>query len=67
MGLPLAGRLISPGWREVGSFLGDSIRDFYERHPVERLLVLWREAGIQNVRMRRLSLGGGIVTWGRRA
>jgi hypothetical protein len=27
---------------------------------------LWREAGIEDVRLRRLSLGGGIVTWGRR-
>ena len=26
VGLPLAGRLISPGWREVGTFLGPSIR-----------------------------------------
>jgi demethylmenaquinone methyltransferase/2-methoxy-6-polyprenyl-1,4-benzoquinol methylase len=65
--LPLAGRVLSSGWREVGTFLGDSIRDFYDRYPEERLLGLWRGAGIEDVRMRRLSLGGGIVTWGRRA
>ena len=65
--LPLAGRALSSGWREVGTFLGDSIRDFYERYPEERLLGLWRQAGIEDVRMSRLSLGGGIVTWGRRA
>jgi demethylmenaquinone methyltransferase/2-methoxy-6-polyprenyl-1,4-benzoquinol methylase len=65
--LPLAGRVISPGWREVGDFLGDSIRSFYERYPVERLLELWGEAGFKEVGLRRLSLGGGIVTWGRRA
>jgi demethylmenaquinone methyltransferase/2-methoxy-6-polyprenyl-1,4-benzoquinol methylase len=64
--LPLAGRVISPGWHEVGGFLGDSIRSFYERYPVERLVGLWRDAGIEDVRLRRLSLGGGIVTWGRR-
>jgi demethylmenaquinone methyltransferase/2-methoxy-6-polyprenyl-1,4-benzoquinol methylase len=64
--LPLAGRLLSPGWAEVGRFLGPSIRGFYERYPVPRLLELWREAGIRDVRARRLSLGGGIVTWGRR-
>jgi hypothetical protein len=30
------------------------------------MLALWRDAGIEDVRTRRLSLGGGIVTWGRR-
>ena len=65
--LPVLGRLISPGWREVGSFLGRSIRDFYARTPLERMLELWREAGIQDVRARRLSLGGGVVIWGARA
>jgi demethylmenaquinone methyltransferase/2-methoxy-6-polyprenyl-1,4-benzoquinol methylase len=65
-GLPLAGRTISPGWARVGGFLGPSIKEFYERWPEERLLGLWRAAGIEDVRSRRLSLGGGIVTWGRR-
>jgi demethylmenaquinone methyltransferase/2-methoxy-6-polyprenyl-1,4-benzoquinol methylase len=65
--LPMAGRVISPGWARVGGFLGPSIREFYERWPEQRLLGLWREAGIEDVRSRRLSLGGGIVTWGRRA
>jgi demethylmenaquinone methyltransferase / 2-methoxy-6-polyprenyl-1,4-benzoquinol methylase len=65
VGLPLAGRAISPGWREVGAFLGPSIRDFHARHP--RLGELWHDAGIADVRGRRLSLGGGLVVWGRRA
>jgi demethylmenaquinone methyltransferase/2-methoxy-6-polyprenyl-1,4-benzoquinol methylase len=65
-GLPLAGAAIAPGWREVGRFLGPSIRGFYDRHPLAQLLGLWREAGIDDVRYRRLSLGGGIVTWGTR-
>jgi demethylmenaquinone methyltransferase/2-methoxy-6-polyprenyl-1,4-benzoquinol methylase len=67
LALPLAGRAISPGWREVGEFLGGSIRSFYERYPVERQVGFWRDAGIEDVRLRRLSLGGGVVTWGRRA
>ena len=66
VGLPVAGRAISKGWAEVGDFLGPSIRDFYARWPEERLLESWRNAGIGDVRSRRLSLGGGIVTWGRR-
>jgi demethylmenaquinone methyltransferase/2-methoxy-6-polyprenyl-1,4-benzoquinol methylase len=66
-GLPLAGRTIAPGWAEVGGFLGRSIREFYERWPLERLLAAWADAGINEVRGRRLSLGGGVVLWGRRA
>jgi demethylmenaquinone methyltransferase/2-methoxy-6-polyprenyl-1,4-benzoquinol methylase len=66
-GLPLAGRLISPGWHEVGRFLGPSIRGFWGGLPIERLLTLWREAGVTEVRHRPLSLGGAVVVWGRRA
>jgi demethylmenaquinone methyltransferase/2-methoxy-6-polyprenyl-1,4-benzoquinol methylase len=64
LGLPALGGLISPGWREVGRFLGASIKDFYARYPVDRLLALWQAAGIEDVRVRRLSLGGAIVIWG---
>ncbi len=66
-GLPLAGRVVSPGWRAVGDFLGPSIREFWRVWPVERLRSAWQTAGIEDVRVRRLSLGGGIVLWGRRA
>jgi demethylmenaquinone methyltransferase/2-methoxy-6-polyprenyl-1,4-benzoquinol methylase len=65
VGLPLAGRLISPGWRDVGDFLGPSIEGLWRRLPLEGLLGRWRQAGIEDVRHRRLSLGGGIVIWGR--
>ena len=67
VGLPVAGRAISPGWSEVGRFLGPSIRRFAAEYPPERLLALWRDAGIEDVRARRLSLGGALVVWGRRA
>jgi demethylmenaquinone methyltransferase/2-methoxy-6-polyprenyl-1,4-benzoquinol methylase len=63
-GLPLLGAIASPGWRRVGSFLGESIRDFHRRYDVPQL---WRSAGIEDVRSRRLSLGGGLVVWGRRS
>jgi demethylmenaquinone methyltransferase / 2-methoxy-6-polyprenyl-1,4-benzoquinol methylase len=66
IGLPAAGRLVSAGWAEVGGFLGPSIRGFYERTPLEAVLDLWRQAGIDDVRCRRLSLGGGVVIWGRK-
>jgi demethylmenaquinone methyltransferase / 2-methoxy-6-polyprenyl-1,4-benzoquinol methylase len=66
VGLPLAGRLLSPGWHEVGTFLGPSIRDFHARYPEPRLVGIWQEAGIADVRSRSLSLGGGLVLWGLR-
>jgi demethylmenaquinone methyltransferase/2-methoxy-6-polyprenyl-1,4-benzoquinol methylase len=64
--LPFTGRALSPGWHEVGRFLGSSIRDFAARFPDERRLELWRRAGVEDVLERRLTLGGGVVTWGRR-
>jgi demethylmenaquinone methyltransferase / 2-methoxy-6-polyprenyl-1,4-benzoquinol methylase len=63
-GLPALGALASPGWRRVGSFLGGSIRDFHRRYDLPRL---WNDAGIEHVKVRRLSLGGGLVMWGRRS
>ena len=66
-GLPLAGRAIGGGWDEVGRFLGPSVVDFYSRVPPEQLTELWRAAGVEEVRRRLLSLGGGVVMWGRRA
>jgi demethylmenaquinone methyltransferase/2-methoxy-6-polyprenyl-1,4-benzoquinol methylase len=65
-GLPAAGAAIGHGWRQAGSFLGPSIRGYYSVWPLERQLDAWRAAGIGNVSARRLSLGGGIVTWGRK-
>jgi demethylmenaquinone methyltransferase/2-methoxy-6-polyprenyl-1,4-benzoquinol methylase len=64
--LPVAGAALGRGWREVGAFLGPSIRDWHARWPLERQLAAWEAAGIGQLRARRLSLGGGIVTWGRR-
>ena len=61
VGLPVLGRLASREWMEVGRFLGPSIRGFYERHPIERLVTYWQEAGLEYVRVRQMSLGGGVV------
>ena len=65
-GLPLAGRALRQGWREVGDFLGGSIRSYWDEYPLERQLGLWREAGIRGLEVRRLSLGAGVVIWGRK-
>jgi demethylmenaquinone methyltransferase/2-methoxy-6-polyprenyl-1,4-benzoquinol methylase len=61
VGLPTLGRVASREWQEVGRFLGPSIRGFYERHPLERIVEYWEQAGLQDVRVRRMSLGGGVV------
>jgi demethylmenaquinone methyltransferase/2-methoxy-6-polyprenyl-1,4-benzoquinol methylase len=63
LALPLAGRVISAGWHEVGRFLGPSIRAL---PPPEQLAEVWRDSGVTDVRFRRLSFGGGVVMWGRR-
>lgn len=62
-GLPALGRLASREWGQVGRFLGPSIRGFYARHPLERIVGYWRDAGLEDVRVRRMSLGGGVVMW----
>ena len=66
VGLPLAGRAISPGWSDVGRFLGPSIRSFHDRYGRDGVARLFVEAGLGHVGLRRLSLGGGLVVWGRR-
>jgi demethylmenaquinone methyltransferase/2-methoxy-6-polyprenyl-1,4-benzoquinol methylase len=64
--MPVAGRLISRDWYEVGRFLGPSITDFYRQLPLERQLDLWRDAGVEAPQARVMSLGGGVVIWGTR-
>ena len=66
--LPAAGMLTGGReWARVGNFLGPSISGHYRTHPVESIVGYWRAAGIEQVRTRRMSLGGGLVMWGRKA
>jgi demethylmenaquinone methyltransferase / 2-methoxy-6-polyprenyl-1,4-benzoquinol methylase len=64
IGLPALGRLFGRDWYEVGRFLEPSIEELHARWPLERQAELWREAGIAELRQRRMSVGGGVVTWG---
>jgi demethylmenaquinone methyltransferase / 2-methoxy-6-polyprenyl-1,4-benzoquinol methylase len=66
VGLPVAGAIIGDGWREVGSFLGPNIDRFATEWPPERLAGEWRRAGLDDVRVARPSLGGGLLMWGRK-
>jgi len=66
--LPLAGWLTGGrGWFEVGRFLGPSISEHYRRYPVSWTVQAWREAGLTEVQFDKMSLGGGLVMWARRA
>jgi demethylmenaquinone methyltransferase/2-methoxy-6-polyprenyl-1,4-benzoquinol methylase len=66
--LPVGG-LIAGGraWFDVGRFLGPNISAHYRRYPVAWTEAAWRRAGFVDVGARRMSLGGGLVMWGRRA
>jgi demethylmenaquinone methyltransferase / 2-methoxy-6-polyprenyl-1,4-benzoquinol methylase len=61
-GYVLGGR----AWWNAGRFLGPNIEGFYRRWPVHRLFEAWREAGMVDVDERVMSLGGGLVMWGRK-
>jgi demethylmenaquinone methyltransferase/2-methoxy-6-polyprenyl-1,4-benzoquinol methylase len=67
IGLPALGRLVSREWYDVGRFLGPSIEDFWETHPLDSVCSMWRAAGIDSVYARVMSVGGGVVMWGTRA
>jgi demethylmenaquinone methyltransferase/2-methoxy-6-polyprenyl-1,4-benzoquinol methylase len=67
VGLPVLGRMVSPGWADVGRYLRPSITAFDAAYPPPALRELLLEAGAANVNTRRLSLGGGLVAWGVRA
>ena len=55
---------MSLGWRYVGSFLGPSVAAFYRAYSVADVRRMWVDLGIADVRVKRLSLGGGVVMWG---
>jgi demethylmenaquinone methyltransferase / 2-methoxy-6-polyprenyl-1,4-benzoquinol methylase len=65
--LPAAG-FVTGGreWYRVGAFLGPSVSGHYRRYPVEWTVDAWKRAGIAEVGIRRMSLGGGLVMWGTR-
>jgi demethylmenaquinone methyltransferase/2-methoxy-6-polyprenyl-1,4-benzoquinol methylase len=66
--LPIAGGLTGGrAWYRVGRFLGPNISYHYLRHPVGEHVAAWRAAGLQNVRVKPMSFGGGLVMWATRA
>lgn len=65
--MPAGGYLVGGrAWWRAGRFLGPNIEDFYRRWPMDRIFEAWREAGMVDVEERVMSLGGGLVMWGRK-
>src|SRR5712691_8733967 len=53
-------------WWRAGRLLGPNIEDFYKRWPMYRIFEAWREAGMVDVEDHAMSVGGGLVMWGRK-
>jgi demethylmenaquinone methyltransferase/2-methoxy-6-polyprenyl-1,4-benzoquinol methylase len=65
--LPAAGLLTGGrAWFRVGRFLGPNISTHYRKYPVSWTVEAWRRAGIDDVEVRTMSLGGGLVMSGKR-
>ena len=64
-----AGGWITGGreWFRVGRFLGPNISGHYRKYPLSWTEQAWRQAGFENVGVRVMSLGGGLVMWGTRS
>ena len=66
--LPVGG-LVTGGreWLRVGRFLGPNISGHYRKYPLSWTEQAWRQAGFEDVGVRIMSLGGGLVMWGTRS
>jgi demethylmenaquinone methyltransferase / 2-methoxy-6-polyprenyl-1,4-benzoquinol methylase len=62
--LPVAGSVGGRDWTAVGRFLGPNISAHYRRYPLGWTIQAWRDAGMTDVGVREMSLGGGLVMWG---
>jgi demethylmenaquinone methyltransferase / 2-methoxy-6-polyprenyl-1,4-benzoquinol methylase len=54
-------------WFTVGKFLGPNISGHYRKYPLSWTEDAWQRAGFENVGVRVMSLGGGLVMWGTRS
>jgi demethylmenaquinone methyltransferase/2-methoxy-6-polyprenyl-1,4-benzoquinol methylase len=65
--LPVAGAIGGRDWVAVGRFLGPHISAHYRRYPVSWTVQAWRDAAMIDVGVLEMSLGGGLVMWGRKS
>jgi demethylmenaquinone methyltransferase / 2-methoxy-6-polyprenyl-1,4-benzoquinol methylase len=67
LALPVLGALTGgPAWYRVGRFLGPSISAHYRQHPLAWHVAAWRAAGLTEVGTEQMSLGGGLLMFGRK-
>ncbi len=65
--LPVAGYVTGGReWSRVGRFLGPNISAHYDEHSVPWTVAAWQDAGLVDVGVRWMSLGGGLVMWARK-
>jgi demethylmenaquinone methyltransferase / 2-methoxy-6-polyprenyl-1,4-benzoquinol methylase len=62
--LPVIGSVGGRDWIAVGRFLGPNISAHYRRYPLWWTVHAWRDAGVTDIGVREMSLGGGLVMWG---
>jgi demethylmenaquinone methyltransferase / 2-methoxy-6-polyprenyl-1,4-benzoquinol methylase len=68
LALPVLGGITGGlAWYRVGRFLGPSISVHYRQHPLGSQVADWQAAGLTEVGTELMSLGGGLVMWGRKA
>jgi ubiquinone/menaquinone biosynthesis methyltransferase len=67
IGLPLIGRAISQQWASVGAFLSGSIEGFNAAHSQHAVEQMWRDAGLADIQVTRMSFGAGVVLSATRA
>ena len=60
VGLPIVGRAISQQWSSVGAFLRGSIERFDREHGADAARD-WTSAGLNDIRVERMSFGAGVV------
>jgi demethylmenaquinone methyltransferase/2-methoxy-6-polyprenyl-1,4-benzoquinol methylase len=66
--LPVAGYIAGGReWGRVGRFLGPNISEHYDRFSVAWTICAWKRAGLVNIGVRSMSLGGGLVMWAEKA
>ena len=63
---PLATRAFGSEWADVGAFLPRSIVEWENEWPLERQIPMWEQAGIVEIKTRRMTYGTGVLIKGRK-
>jgi len=63
---PFATRAFGSEWADVGAFLPRSIVEWDNEWPLERQVAMWEQAGIVEIKTRRMTFGTGVLIKGRK-